>query len=82
MQYKKFKVANVPCGSGFVESAIRRVINMRLKSAGSFWKRQMAEYMLFLRSQFLSGRWSIFFKNVRCKTASLLLQHTTDNALT
>ncbi len=64
MQYKTFKEANIPCGSGSVESAIRRIINMRLKSAGSFWKRDMAETFLFLRSQLLSGRWGIFLRNV------------------
>ena len=36
MQYSTFKTKGIPTGSGFVESAIRRVINMRLKSAGSF----------------------------------------------
>lgn len=72
MQYKKFKAMNLPCGSGFVESAIRRVINMRLKSAGSFWKPDMAEYMLFLRSQFLSGRWTILLNNITSRTRKLL----------
>jgi hypothetical protein len=60
MQYQTFKDAMLPCGSGCVESAIRRVINLRLKSAGSFWLKQVAEYMLFLRSALLSGRWKIF----------------------
>ena len=64
MQYKAFKAASIPCGSGCVESAIRRIINLRLKSAGTFWKRDMAEYFLFLRSQLLSGRWLIFVRNV------------------
>lgn len=60
MQYQDFKKKKMPCGSGCVESAIRRVINLRLKSAGSFWLKQVAEYMLFLRSVLLSGRWKIF----------------------
>lgn len=64
MQYERFKAQHLPCGSGCVESAIRRVINLRLKSAGSFWTRPMAEYFLFLRSQLLSGRWLILMKNV------------------
>jgi hypothetical protein len=64
MQYEKFKEQHIPCGSGCVESAIRRVINLRLKSAGTFWLRHMAEFFLFLRSQLLSGRWNIFIKNV------------------
>lgn len=67
MQYEKFKGQHIPCGSGCVESAIRRVINMRLKSAGTFWLRHMAEFFLFLRSQLLSGRWNIFIRNVGCR---------------
>jgi hypothetical protein len=64
MQYARFKKEGLPCGSGCVESAIRRVINLRLKAPGSFWKKEMAECFLFLRSQLLSGRWNIFMKNV------------------
>jgi hypothetical protein len=63
MKYRNFRDNHIPCGSGSVESAIRRVINLRLKSAGSFWKEDMAECFLFLRSQLLSGRWLIFMKN-------------------
>lgn len=63
MQYQAVKDVKLPCGSGCVESAIRRVINLRLKSSGSFWLKQVAEYMLFLRSVLLSGRWNIFMTN-------------------
>ncbi len=73
MQYKAFKAAFIPCGSGCVESAIRRIINLRLKSSGMFWKRDMAEYFLFLRSQLLSGRWLIFWRNVIRQQARALL---------
>ena len=34
MQYSAFKHLGIPTGSGCVESAIRRVINLRLKSPG------------------------------------------------
>ncbi len=73
MQYKAFKTAFIPCGSGCVESAIRRVINLRLKSAGTFWTREMAEYFLFLRSQLLSGRWLTFLRNVIRQQARIFL---------
>ena len=53
MQYAGFRYFNVTTGSGCVESAIRRVINLRLKSPGIFWKRETAEVMLFLRSTLL-----------------------------
>jgi hypothetical protein len=42
MQYARFREAAVPGGSGCVESAIRRVINLRLKAPGTFWTRAMA----------------------------------------
>ena len=64
MQYSFFKDEGLPQGSGCVESAIRRVINLRLKSCGSFWKRENAEIYLFLRSQLITGRWNTFFYNL------------------
>jgi hypothetical protein len=64
MQYSFFKDEGLPQGSGCVESAIRRVINLRLKSCGSFWKKENAEIYLFLRSQLLAGRWITFFENL------------------
>ena len=64
MQYSHFKTLGLPQGSGSVESAIRRVINLRLKSCGSFWKKENAEIYLFLRSQLISGRWNVFFENL------------------
>lgn len=64
MQYRSFKAALIPQGSGSVESAIRRIINLRLKAPGIFWKAQMAECFLFLRSQLLAGRWAILMSNI------------------
>ncbi len=64
MRYPYFRQQGLPIGSGHVESAIRRVINLRLKAPGTFWKEENAEYFLFLRSQLIAGRWSIFFHNV------------------
>ena len=77
LQYARFRELAVPCGSGCVESAIRRVINLRLKAPGTFWTPEMAECFLFLRSQLLSGRWDTFIGNVaRLKTRLLEpLQH-------
>jgi len=64
MQYAAFKHLDLPSGSGCVESAIRRVINMRQKSPGIFWKSKTAEMMLFLRSTLLCGRWNIMLENL------------------
>jgi hypothetical protein len=68
MRYAYFKENGLPCGSGHVESAIRRVINLRLKAPGTFWLKEMAECFLFLRSQLLSGRWEIFMGNLTALT--------------
>jgi hypothetical protein len=64
MQYSTFCKKALPTGSGCVESAIRRVINLRLKSPGTFWKRDTVEVMLFLRSTLLCGRWKIMLTNL------------------
>ena len=68
MRYAYFKENGLPSGSGHVESAIRRVINLRLKAPGTFWLKEMAECFLFLRSQLLSGRWDIFMGNLTALT--------------
>lgn len=55
--YVYFRAKGIPCGSGAVESSIRRVINLRLKSNAMFWKLDNAEVMLQVRSQVLTDRW-------------------------
>ncbi len=55
-QYKTFRDHGLPTGSGTVESAIRRVINLRIKGTGLFWKREHAENIIFLRSLVLTGK--------------------------
>jgi hypothetical protein len=55
-QYKKISENNLPTGSGTVESAIRRVINLRIKGTGLFWKRENAENVILLRSLVLTGK--------------------------
>lgn len=48
---------HLPIGSGAVESAIRRVINQRLKAPGMFWRKENIEPMLYMRAQALTSRW-------------------------
>ncbi len=79
MQYQTFEGQHIPCGSGSVESAIRRVINLRLKAPGTFWKIEMAEAFLFLRSQLISGRWSIMIRNLTRQMARMLLRVNDDD---
>jgi hypothetical protein len=46
-------------GSGTMESAIRRVVNLRLKGASIFWTQEHAEQMLSLRTYYKSKRWEV-----------------------
>ena len=62
IRYSKFVQMRLPIGSGSVESAIRRVINLRLKGAGMFWLKENAEGFLHLRCQTKSGNWDTFFQ--------------------
>jgi len=59
MQYDKIKSLNLPIGSGAVESAIRRVVNLRLKGPCIFWNKESAEAILMLRSYYKAGRWNL-----------------------
>lgn len=57
MRYAAFRARGLPIGTGVVESAIRRVVNLRLKGPGIFWEVDNAERMLILRAHLKSGRW-------------------------
>ena len=48
----------LPQGSGAVESAIRRVINLRIKGASIYWLPESVDAILLLRSFYKSGRWN------------------------
>lgn len=56
MQFELRRQQNLPEGSGAIESAIRRVVNLRMKGNGKFWKEENAEAMLTVRSHLKSGR--------------------------
>ena len=55
--YDELQSRGLPIGSGAIESAIRRVINQRLKGNGLMWCEGNAEGMLLLRAAALTGRW-------------------------
>jgi len=57
LKYPTFRALGVPIGSGAVESSIRRVINLRLKGNGIFWREEHAEEMLQVRAQVITKRW-------------------------
>jgi hypothetical protein len=64
MQYADFQDNKLMCGSGIVESAIRRVINLRFKNASTFWNKEIVEKLYFFRAAVLSGRWDTVIHNI------------------
>jgi hypothetical protein len=63
--YARFLRQGLPIGSGAVESAIRRVINLRIKGPGLLWEEENAEGMVVLRAAVLSGRWEELMEKTR-----------------
>lgn len=57
LNYPHFAELGLPLGSGAIESGIRRVINLRLKSNAMFWLEENAEAMLAVRASVISDRW-------------------------
>ncbi len=64
IRYDEYEQNRQPIGSGIVESAIRRVINLKLKSPSTFWRQDRLEHMLQLRCILMAGRWRIFTQNL------------------
>ena len=65
LQYATFRRRGIPCGSGAVESSIRRVINQRLKSNAMYWLQENAEAMFAVRATLLCDRWEETLTRVR-----------------
>jgi len=57
MRYVTLEARKLPIGSGQVESAVRRVINLRFKAPGSFWTETTVSGLMHLRAAFKAGRW-------------------------
>ncbi len=74
MRYAAFRKRGLPIGTGVVESAIRRIVNLRLKGPGIFWDVENAERMLALRAALKSGRWEELERDVFTVAAA---QHRT-----
>jgi hypothetical protein len=64
MDYAQFRRRQLPVGSGAIESAIRRVINLRMKGNSISWLEENAEAMLLLRGLVISRRWHDEFAKI------------------
>ncbi|MBC8492279.1 MAG: hypothetical protein H8D43_00735 [Chloroflexi bacterium] len=60
LDYARFKAQKLPVGSGVVESLIRQVVNLRLKSSGKNWLEENAEAFVHARCQWAVHQWSDF----------------------
>jgi len=63
MAYSHIEANKLPIGSGAIESAIRRIINLRLKGASIFWTEESAEALLLLRAWQKTGRSQDLYNN-------------------
>ncbi len=64
-RYADFRAAGWPVGSGVVEGGCKHVINMRFKRKSTRWTKRGAEAVLWLRIDWLNGRWSARCKHLR-----------------
>ena len=56
MDYPLSLNSHLPIGSGAIESAVRRVINLRVKSNATYWLRENAETIIRFRAWIKAGR--------------------------
>lgn len=62
MRYKTYIQDGYPIGSGAVESAVKHVVQSRMKRPGTRWQNHGADSMLALRSLYRStGRWDVYW---------------------
>jgi hypothetical protein len=64
MQYAYYQDNKYMCGSGIIESAIRRIINLRFKNTSSFWLKNNVQRLYVFRAILVSKRWNIFINNL------------------
>ena len=64
LDYPQYRAKKWLCGSGIIESGVRRMINLRFKSASSFWKQENLDGLIFLRCALLSNRWKFVMQTI------------------
>jgi hypothetical protein len=67
--YKSALEAELPVGSGEIESAHRYVIQDRLKRPGAWWKPENAETMLALRVLRANNDWNVYWEGLEQQAA-------------
>lgn len=59
--------ADLPIGSGEIESAHRTVAQQRLRRPGAWWKPEHAECMLALRVTRINGGWETYWSGLKAR---------------
>jgi len=80
MRYVTLEARKLPIGSGQVESAVRRVVNLRFKAPGSFWTETTVSGLMHLRAAFKAGRWDEIMSGVMTGTFQAPSFEPVDNA--
>lgn len=62
-EYASAKAANLPIGSGEIESSNSSIVQMRLKIPGAWWKPANAGAMLCLRTLHSNGEWDQYWEH-------------------
>ena len=73
MDYSLSVRDHLPIGSGAIESAVRRVINLRVKSNATYWLRENAETIIRFRAWIKAGRAEELFHQITYVTPELAL---------
>ena len=73
MDYSRSRAHHTPIGSGAIESAVRRVINLRVKGNAVYWLRDNTETMIRLRAWIKACRAAELFQHTTCITPALAL---------
>jgi len=78
MRYAAFRRRRLPVGSGAIEPAVRRVVNLRLKGSSVLSTEEHAEGILHLRAYANCGRWaelkSAVLANTGCRPTARLVR--------
>lgn len=79
MRYGTFRERKLPNGSGAVESAVRRVVNLRLKGPSIVWREDHAEGVIHLRAHAKAGRWDTIERTIleHCRWVPTTRRRTT-----
>jgi hypothetical protein len=81
MRYVTLEMRQLPIGSGQVESAVRRVVNLRFKAPGSFWTETTVSGLMHLRAAFKAGRWDEIIMGVITDTFQVPSFEPVDNTV-